>query len=84
MKNVARVKDGQVVNVEVMSDDAASTLAPGEQFVPYDDANPAHIGYGYDAATGFEQPLPTIDPLIGPDGNEIPLPPEYAKELLNG
>lgn len=70
--NVARVEKSLVVNIEVVDADSAQARelttsrleecnlghqhAEAEQLVPYTDDNPAHVGYGYDPETGFEQP----------------------------
>ena len=72
--NVARVRHGLVINIEVVDDDSpqareltSSRLeecnlghqhAEREQLIPYTDDNPAHVDFGYDPATGFEQPPP--------------------------
>lgn len=55
--NVARVKDGVVVNFEVVDRawlDANNDA--GVKFVPYSDESPAHLGLGYTEIEGFEQP----------------------------
>ena len=70
--NVARVRHGIVINIEVIDDDSpqareltSSRLeecnlghqhAEEEQLIPYTDDNPAWIGLTYDPSTGFEQP----------------------------
>lgn len=70
--NVARVRHGLVVNIEVVDDDSPQAReatqahlelcslghehAEVEQLVPYTDDAPAWIGLTYDPSTGFEQP----------------------------
>ena len=70
--NVARVRHGLVVNIEVIDDDSPQALdltssrfeecnlghqhAKEEQLIPYTDDAPAWIGLGYDPDHGFEQP----------------------------
>ena len=70
--NVARVRHGLVINIEVVDDDSpqareltSSRLeecnlghqhAQEEQLIPYTDDAPAWIGLTYDPSTGFEQP----------------------------
>lgn len=57
------VLDGNMVsNVIVADDQEAAESALGVRLVPYDDDNPAGIGWTYDAETGtFIQPVP--DPI---------------------
>lgn len=56
--NVARIRDGVVVNIEVADseDYLHDTLRSGDTLVEYSDDAPAFIGYGYDPDKGFEQP----------------------------
>lgn len=59
--NVARVHNGVVVNIEVADTEwlraaQATKNDDGVELIEYTDAAPAHIGYGYDRARGFEQP----------------------------
>lgn len=56
---IARVLDGIVVNIEVASPEWLtdnSAGSDGSVLVPYEDSDVVHIGLGWSAATGFEQP----------------------------
>jgi hypothetical protein len=61
--NMARVIDGVVTNIEVVSEEWLDLNQPNSDvlFVVYGDDNPAHIGLSWDQINGFEQPIP-IDP----------------------
>lgn len=53
---VARIEDGIVVNIEVVTDEWLNgSGAEGLTFVPITD-QPAYIGLHWDVLTGFEQP----------------------------
>ena len=59
--NVARVRGGVVINIEAADEEwlrtmQATKIDDGVELIAYTDDNPAHIGYGYDPAHGFEQP----------------------------
>jgi hypothetical protein len=55
--NVARIKDGTVVNIEVADAEwvAAHDGVDDYRFVEIPDGSSAHIGLGYDPVTGFAQ-----------------------------
>lgn len=57
--DVARIKGEIVVNIEVASPEWVSeqNALNGEYFfVEFDESQPAHIGYGWDSQSGFDQP----------------------------
>lgn len=57
--NVARVRDGVVINVELWEslDDAQETASEGETLVPFADDVQVVRGLNYDPVTGFEERL---------------------------
>ena len=58
--NIARVKDGVVINIEIADETwvAANQGIDGYEFVPYDAASPAAPGYLWDGATFAPPPEP--------------------------
>lgn len=56
--NIARIKDGVVVNIEVASQEwiDANQGVDGFTFAPYTDAEPVITGAAYDADAGFTRP----------------------------
>ena len=59
--NLARVRDGVVVNIEVadtewLSAAQATKNDDSVELIEYTDDAPAHIGYRYNPEQGFEQP----------------------------
>lgn len=85
--NIARIDFATniVDNVEVADEDwtrAANARrdAGDVYFVPYDEANPAHIGLTYDPVTGvFEQPPAPVPPV-----RDDPDPYTQTEETANG
>lgn len=57
MIRVARIKDGLVINIEMIASGDVATYNGPDLLVPYTDSNPASIGYGWSEAGGFEQPV---------------------------
>jgi hypothetical protein len=60
--NVARIKNGIVVNLEVAD---AAWVAENEGidefiFIEYPEKQVVHIGFGWNEITGFEQPSTTL------------------------
>jgi hypothetical protein len=55
MANFAIVEDTKVTNIILADSKAIAEEVTGKTCVEYTDANPAHIGLGYDGTT-FEQP----------------------------
>jgi hypothetical protein len=58
--NIARIDDGVVVNLEVVTQDWLDDNAddPNFTFVAYIEGDYPTIGYGYDPVTGFDYPPP--------------------------
>lgn len=69
---IARIRNGIVVNVELADDDWLADGAGDDLLVPYTDSNPASIGLGYDAETGvFEQPAPPATTKPAPTDSDV-------------
>jgi hypothetical protein len=65
--NIARIKDGVVVNLEVADAEwvNANNGINDYVFVEYSDSDPAHIGLGWSSEEGFEQPpVPVITDAV--------------------
>lgn len=58
--NIARIRNGIVINIEVADQEwiDANQGTDGCTFVEYTNEQPAHIGFGWTEANGFEQPPP--------------------------
>lgn len=55
--NIARIKDGTVINIEIADDEWTEQADDDEvTFIAYDDTNPAFVGLSWSQADGFEQP----------------------------
>lgn len=57
MANFAIIENGIVLNTILAESKAIAEEVTGKTAVEYTDANPPHIGLGYDGTT-FEQPAP--------------------------
>ena len=55
--NIARIKDGIVVNIEIADAEwmAANLGADGFTFIAYGSEDHPHIGHGWNQVDGFEQ-----------------------------
>lgn len=69
--NIARVNgDSVVVNIEVADEEwlEAARTTSVEALIPYDDDNPAGIGWTYDDATGTFAAPPRVDNSLPTEG----------------
>ena len=57
MPNFAVVSNGKVSNIIVADTKEIAEQVTGQLCVEYTNESPAHIGAGWDEATGFEQPF---------------------------
>jgi hypothetical protein len=67
--NVARIKDGVVVNIEVADEEwvAANNGVDGYEFIESTEEMPAHVGLSWEPIGGFEQPyVAPVDPPTEP------------------
>jgi hypothetical protein len=64
--NIARIKDGIVVNIEVADREwlEKNQGLDGFYFIEWTYDSPAYIGYGWNELSGFEQPA--VDVFVAP------------------
>jgi hypothetical protein len=63
MKNFAQIFGNFVVNTIVAEQSYIDSLANSDQFVEFDETNPAGIGYTYNSATKLFSPPVFVEPV---------------------
>lgn len=61
MSTFAVINGGKVSNIIVADTKEIAEEVTGQLCVEYTDESPAHIGLGWDEATGFEQPVIVVE-----------------------
>lgn len=64
--NIARIRNGIVVNIEVGDEQWIETATGDDVLVPYTDEQPARVGLGWEPDSGFEQPIVPTEPTMEP------------------
>lgn len=64
--NIGRIRNGVVVNIEIVDEQWVDDGSSDDVLIPYTDEQPAFIGLGWSEVDGFEQPSATEAPVADP------------------
>lgn len=69
--NIARIRDGIVINIETVDEDWSDPGNSDDILVPYTDNQPAFVGLTWTEADGFEQQPAPEEPVIDPGSSGL-------------